>query len=193
MTVNYAAMAINEGFDAAKPWEFNWDEAKYHPTYAHWRDAQMGQHMEGYNGTAIVPDGALNVASHPPPNVRMEVYNRRNIMEVVGTTSGTSALHAAVRMGYSPIFLLGYDYYETKDGKYGYGNERCNWNDPDIKMEKFPEGSKWKVYESSLSSFRTLRTQMIDPAGVEVYNCNADSMLAEFPHMSLEDALDYVC
>lgn len=190
MTVNYAAMAINEGFISSKPWEFRWEDAKHHPTYAHWRDAQMGQHMSGYKGIAVVPDSALKFKAHPPPDVKMEVYNRREIMEIVGTTSGTSALHAAVRMGFNPIFLIGYDYYETNKGMYGYGNKRSNWNDSD--MEKHPDGSKWSVYESSLTGFKNIRRQMIDPNGVHVYNLNADSMLGEFPYISLDEALEMI-
>lgn len=189
MTVNYAAMAIN-GFDPKHPEQFNWSRAKHHPDYAHWRDAQMGQHMKGYKGVAVVPDSALTVANCPPPDVKMEVYNRRNIMEITGTTSGTSALHAAVKMGFNPIFLIGYDYYESRNGMYGYGDKLSNWNQVD--MDKFPEGSKWPVYESSLSSLRNVRQQMIDPEGVEVFNLNKDSMLGEFPYMSMDEAIELV-
>jgi hypothetical protein len=191
MTVNYAAMAINPNNVPSKPWEFKWKDAKYHPTYAHWRDAQMGQYMTGYKGIAIVPDSALTVKAHAPPECKMEVYNRRNIMEIVGSTSGTSALHAAVRMGFDPIFLIGYDYYETNKGMYGYGTARSNWNDSD--MDKHPDGSKWPVYESSLIGFKNIRRQMIDPEGIEVFNLNKDSMLAEFPYMSMDEAIKYVC
>ena len=190
MTVNYAAMAINPNHVPSKPWLFKWSDAKYHPTYTHWRDAQMGQYMTGYKGIAVVPDAALINTAHPPPKCEMEVYNRRNIMEIVGSTSGTSALHAAVRMGFNPIFLIGYDYYENNKGMYGYGSERSNWNDVD--MEKHPDGSKWPVYESSLSGFANIRRQMTQPNGVEVFNLNQDSMLGEFPYLSLDDALGMI-
>ena len=188
MTVNYAAMAINEGFDPERPELFNWGRAKYHPDYAHWRDAQMGQHMKGYQGIAVVPCGALNVQAYPPPDVQMEVYNRHEIMEIVGSTSGTSALHAAVRMGFNPIFLIGYDYYETKAGMYGYGSHVSNWNTEN--MDDYGDNEKWLVYESSLSGIRNVKQQMIDPNGVEVFNLNKDSMLGEFPYLSLDEAME---
>lgn len=190
MTVNYAAMAINEGFDPEHPEAFNWGKAKYHPTYAHWRDSQMGQHMEGYKGTAIVPDGALRVAQYPPPDVEMEVYNRREVMEITGPTSGSSALLAACKKGFNPIFLIGYDYYEMKTGMYGYGNEVSKWNT--VTMDDFNEKDKWPVYESSLRSFKLIRKQYADVEGIEIFNCNADSMLGEFPYMSMDDALEYI-
>ncbi len=197
MTVNFAAMAINEGFNPDRPQDFNWSKAEYHPTYAHWRDAQMGQHMKGYKGIAVIPDGATKVATYPPPEgVTYEIYNRREYMEITGQTSGISALHAAVVRGYNVIFLIGYDYYQTKDGLYGYStgeSKVCKWTDPTTleKMDEFPDGSKWPVYESSLRGFGGLRRQMIEPMGVEVYNTNEESMLADFPYMSLDDALEY--
>ena len=195
MTVNYAAMAINEGFDPNRPQDFNWGKAKYHPTYAHWRDAQMGQHMKGYKGIGVIPDGATKVVAYPPPDITLEIYNRREIMEVSGQTSGISALHAAVVRGYNLIFLIGYDYYQTKAGLYGYstdGTKVCKWTDPTTleKMEEFPAGSKWPVYETSIPGFGPLRTQMIEPMGVEVFNTSKESMLAEFPYMSLDDAIE---
>lgn len=188
MTVNYAAMAINEGFDPDRPQDFNWGRAKYHPDYAHWRDAQMGQHMKGYKGIAIVPDGALKVEAFPPPDVQMEVYNRAEIMEIVGYTSGSSALHAAVLRGFSPIFLIGYDYYETKAGMYGYGSQISNWNTVD--MDDHPDDAKWLMYEASLAGIHNLNKQMIKPNGVEVFNLNKDSMLGEFPYLSLDEAIE---
>ena len=188
MTVNWAAMAINPGFVPGVP--FNWGTAEYHPTYAHWRDAQFGINMNGYKGIAIVPCGALKVEAYPSPKVEMQVYNRHEVMEITGPTSGSSALLAACRMGFNPIFLIGYDYYELKTGMYGYGNHVSNRNT--AKIDDYGETAKWPVYESSLRSFRSIRQQFADPEGTEIFNLNPDSMLAEFPCISLDDALEMV-
>jgi hypothetical protein len=191
MTVNYAAMAINEGFDPDKPEKFNWSKAKYHPTYAHWRDAAMGQHMKGYKGVAVVPDGAMRVQGIPfPEGVKAEVYNRREIMEIVGPTSGNSALHAAIMRGFNPIFLLGYDFYETEEGMYGYGEKRSQWFDHHERDGK--KDSKYEVYGTSLPHFHTIRVHVAEPNGVDIYNLNKDSMLKEFPYISLDEALEMV-
>ena len=89
-----------------------------------------------------------------------------------GLGAGCQALHAAILLGGSPIFLLGYDFYE--DG-----------------------GSHFDVVDGSRNGLDVDRhvRECIDDLAREswlpaIYNCNPASKLKSFPHMSVDMAIE---
>ena len=151
--------------------------------------------LRGYNGMVIAGPGAapsgtaatvfeINPDNRPRPEqpVTLEEALRLWASEprVVGRTfnerlyglgAGCQALHAAILLGGSPIFLLGYDFYEDRGSHFDSDDASRNNQD---------------VYRHVLECIDDLAREPWLPA---VYNCNPASNLKSFPFMSIEAAL----
>ena len=88
-----------------------------------------------------------------------------------GLGAGCQALHAAILLGGSPIFLLGYDFYEDRGTHFD-----------DLDGTRHSQN----VYAYVRECIDQLATEAWLPA---IYNCNPLSKLTCFPFMSLEAAL----
>jgi hypothetical protein len=89
-----------------------------------------------------------------------------------GLGAGCQALHAAILLGGSPIFLLGYDFYEDRGSHFDVVDESRNCRD---------------VYRHVRECIDELARAPWLPA---IYNCNPASKLTSFPYISIETALE---
>jgi hypothetical protein len=89
-----------------------------------------------------------------------------------------AAIRILFLLGVRKVFLLGVDLDMTADKKYHFDQERSHGS---------IRGNN-STYKMLQDRFRLLKPQL-DSVGFEVYNCNPDSKLATFPHMSYDDAV----
>ena len=115
-------------------------------------------------------DEALRIWSSEPQVVG-KTFNER----LYGLGAGCQALHAAILLGGSPIFLLGYDFYEDRGS---------HFDDVDVTR------NSQNLYPYALQCLDQLAREAWLPA---IYNCNPTSNLKCFPFMSFEAALDTSC
>jgi hypothetical protein len=151
--------------------------------------------LRGYNGLVIAGPGAapqgtaatvfeINPDNRPRPDepatleeaLRTWVSEPRAIGRtfdepLYGLGAGCQALHAAILLGGSPIFLLGYDFYEN-------GGSHFDAVDPSRNSKD--------VYRHVRECIDDLAREPWLPA---VYNCNPASKLTSFPFVSIEAAL----
>ena len=120
--------------------------------------------------TPTVLDEALRIWSSEPQIVG-RTFNER----LYGLGAGCQALHAAILLGGSPIFLLGYDFYEDRGSHFDDVDETRN---------------NQNLYAYVLQCINQLAREAWLPA---IYNCNPASKLQCFPFMSFEAAVDTSC
>ena len=175
----------------------------YHPSIMFFVDVTArvthATALQRYEGMIIAGPGAaphrtaatvfeINPGNQPPPREPTGLDEALRIWssepQIVGKTfdeplyglgAGCQALHAAILLGGSPIFLLGYDFYED-----------CGSHFDDI------DGTR-----NSQNLYAYVR-QCIDQLAQEawlpaIYNCNPASKLQCFPFMSFEAALHASC
>jgi hypothetical protein len=112
-------------------------------------------------------DEALRIWSSEP-----QVVGKTFDERLYGLGAGCQALHAAILLGGSPIFLLGYDFYEDRGS---------HFDDVDVTR------NSQNLYPYALQCLDQLAREAWLPA---IYNCNPTSNLKCFPFMSFEAALD---
>lgn len=88
-----------------------------------------------------------------------------------GLGAGCQALHAAILLGGSPIFLLGYDFYEDQGSHFDHVDTSRNHHE---------------LYPYVLKCIDELAREPWLP---RIYNCNPTSKLTSFPFMDIESAL----
>ncbi len=162
----------------------------YHPTVLHFVDVTAHRTHEralrGYDGIVVACKGAAppygntfeiehdigTFEFNGDPNSKNHVG--RSLSEgLFGSGAGCTALHLAIVLGGSPIYLLGYDYYED------YGRHFDEWDS---------SRNTTDVYPGSMRSLEHLAaTDWLPP----IYNCNPRSRLQCFPTMDIESALEW--
>jgi hypothetical protein len=120
--------------------------------------------------TPTLLDDALRIWALEPQIVG-RTFNER----LYGLGAGCQALHAAILLGGSPIFLLGYDFYEDCGGHFDDVDGTRNSQD---------------LYAYVRQCIDQLAREAWLPA---IYNCNPVSNLKCFPFMSFEAALHASC
>lgn len=100
-----------------------------------------------------------------------QIVGRTFNERLYGLGAGCQALHAAILLGGSPIFLLGFDFYEDRGSHFD-----------DIDMTR----NSQSVYPHVVQCLDDLAREAWLPA---IYNCNPASNLKCFPFMSIEAAL----
>ena len=171
----------------------------YHPSIVFFVDVTArtthADALRRYNGTVIAgpgaaPDGTaatvfeINPENRPRPAQPASLEEALRLWasepRVVGRTfnerlyglgAGCQALHAAMLLGGSPIFLLGYDFYEDRGSHFDTVDASRSSKD---------------VYRHVLECIDDLAREPWRPA---VYNCNPASNLKSFPFTSIEAAL----
>jgi hypothetical protein len=171
----------------------------YHPSIVFFVDVTAKTTHAGalreYNGLVIAGPGAaphgtaatvfeINPDERPRPEqpVTLEealriwaseprIVGRSFNERLYGLGAGCQALHAAILLGGSPIFLLGYDFYEDRGSHFDAVDASRNNQD---------------VYRHVLQCIDDLACEPWLPA---VYNCNPASNLKSFPFISIEAAL----
>jgi hypothetical protein len=172
----------------------------YHPSIMFFVDVTAktthARALRGYHGLVIAGPGAaphvtaatvyeINPDNRPRPSqpcpvdealralsLEPRIVGRTFNQRLYGLGAGCQALHAALLLGGSPIFLLGYDFYE----------ERGSHFDAVDASRNSPE-----VYRYVLDCIHDLAREPWLPA---IYNCNPASNLRRFPFMSVEAALE---
>jgi hypothetical protein len=173
----------------------------YHPSIMFFVDvtakATHARALRGYRGIVIAGPGAaphdtdatvfeINPDNRAPSQqptpfdeaLRMWASERhvvgRSFNECLyGLGAGCQALHAAILLGASPIFLLGYDFYEDRGSHFD-----------DIDASR----NRQDLYRHVSACIDDLAREPWLPA---VYNCNPASKLTCFPFMSLDVALHH--
>jgi len=96
---------------------------------------------------------------------------------------GRSVFMAATRvlflLGIRKLYLLGVDFYMDKNTHYHFPQHRNNGS---IR-------GNMSTYDSMVKWFGDLKP-IFDELGFEVYNCNPESRLTVFPHVSFDDAIN---
>ena len=100
-----------------------------------------------------------------------QIVGRTFNERLYGLGAGCQALHAAILLGGSPIFLLGFDFYEDRGSHFD-----------DIDGTRNGQN----VYPHVVECIEQLAREAWIPA---IYNCNPASNLKCFPFMSIEAAL----
>lgn len=195
MTINWMALVVSGKFtekdhDITKP--FDWEKVDRFPELTHWRDPAFNAKMNGYQGLGIVPKRILQNSEYVAPECDIEVYGNRHVRnggkpgkrDIIGKTSGVSGLHHAVLRGFDPIFLMGYDYWEDKNGSHCYTNKHAYYWD----HKKPGDGpdERYMVYRRSMPGFDTIRNHY----DTEIYNLSESSMVEAFPYKSFEDCIN---
>lgn len=167
----------------------------FHPSIMHFVDtaAQIthARALSDYNGMIIA--GPEAGPKHTHHNV-FEVSRNISTFEISGTMRSTSksvgrsfsdglfgggagctALHTAILLGGSPIYLLGYDYYED-NGRH-FDEYDVSHNDKSL-------------YAISYQGMEQISREDWIP---RIYNCNQNSRLKCFPYIDIETSLTMRC
>ena len=163
----------------------------YHPSIMHFVDVTAStthaRALRDYNGMIIAGPEAGPTKTHDNTFVisrNIDTFelsgDRVETSKQVGRSfadgwfgggAGCTALHTAILLGGSPIYLLGYDYYEDNGGHFDEYDESRNDRN---------------LYHDSFVSIEHLASQVWLPA---IYNCNAKSRVTCFPHLDIDTVL----
>jgi len=168
----------------------------YHPSIVHLVDVRAQKThaaaLSRYNGMIVAGPGCGATATHA--NV-FEIHRNLDTFELVdgrsskstkigrsfsdgffGGGAGCTALHAAILLGGSPIYLLGYDHYEENGRHFDELDPSKNASPPD-----------GFGYDETLEGLELIsRESWIPP----IYNCNPRSLVRCFPFIDLDAALE---
>lgn len=149
----------------------------YNPTIMHFYGTSAKRASKGgldsYNGIIIADKRSLGEMA-PVGGI----HGFRNNTEYAGSSfddglfgygAGATAIHVAILLGLSPIYLLGYDFYIN-----GAGKKHFNSN---------AEGGHYEqVYGLCMCSCMMFKNH-------EIYNCNRDSLLDVYPYADINEVL----
>ena len=123
---------------------------------AHWQDGIFDQRLHDYTGMAIIPSNT------ELPRCRHLVYHEGSVPK---RNSGVTGLYLACRMGFDPIYLIGYDYYGQ-----GFNEQQTNSR---------------LIYESGFHDLGIIHKTY----DTSIYNLSAQSRCDVFPKITIGDAL----
>jgi len=108
--------------------------------------------------------------------------NSKHFKDANGKGGGRSVMLPALKilyvLGFRHVYLLGADFNMTEEVKYSFPQDRKKSS---IKCNN-------ATYKQLNWRYKKLRP-IFDAAGFKVYNCNPESKLKAFPHISFDDAI----
>ena len=131
---------------------------KHNPTHLFWLDEKWYQSKEGLSHPQM--HTVHPVHTEYPQGVNL--WSREQLG--MPRNSGYASIHLAAHLGYTRVFLLGFDFYHTQD---------THWH-----SAYKTTAQKGLMRDHWLPQFRELKTLL---PNIGIYNCNPQSKLREFP------------